>query len=88
VEIILQWLDDLDDLAFSVVSLWEPFRGDLLQVGLLAALALHASQWSTVAASHTLLLAGIALLSVAVWTIAVVVLIRADFRRGRIQAPT
>jgi hypothetical protein len=86
VEIILQWLDDLDDLVYAVVSLWEPFRGCLLQVGLLAALALHTSQWSPVAAAHTYLLAGIALLSVAVWALAVLVMIRTDLRRERIQA--
>jgi hypothetical protein len=88
VEIILQWLDDLDDLVSSGVSLCESVRGGLLQVGLLAALALHTSQWWSVAAEHTYLLAGVALLSVVVWAIAVLGLTRTDFRRERIQAPT
>ena len=39
-EIILLWLDEFDDLVFSVTMAWERLRHRSLQIGFLAALAL------------------------------------------------
>lgn len=38
-EIVLQWLDDLDDFLFAGLLAWERVRRGLLQVGLASALA-------------------------------------------------
>ena len=49
-EIVLQWLDDLEDLIFAMPLLWERLRLKLLHFGLLAALALHADRaWNMAA---------------------------------------
>ena len=46
-EIMLQLLDDLEDLFFALPLLWERMRLPMLTIGLLAAAALHAeSFWS------------------------------------------
>ena len=39
-EVVLLWLDDLDDALFSVALAWERLRRVVLQVGLASALAL------------------------------------------------
>ena len=49
-EVVLQWLDDLEDLVFAIPLLWERLRLTLLHLGLLAALALHADSIWNVAA--------------------------------------
>ena len=41
-EIVLQWLDDLEDLIFALPLVWERIRLPFLMLGLLAAIALHA----------------------------------------------
>ena len=48
-EIMLQWLDDLEDLFFALPLLWERLRLPLLNVGLAAAAALHATNFWTMA---------------------------------------
>ena len=45
-EVVLQWLDDLEDLVFALPLVWERMRFPFLMVGLLAAVSLHAeNQW-------------------------------------------
>ena len=41
-EIVLQWMDDLEDMVFALPLLWERLRIWFLQLGLIAAIALHA----------------------------------------------
>jgi hypothetical protein len=48
-EIMLQWLDDLEDLVFALPLIWERLRLPLLNVGLLAAGGLHAEAFWSVA---------------------------------------
>lgn len=83
-EVVLLWLDELEDLIFTVAALWEHLRGAVLQVGLFAALGLHSSEWWSVAAAHTPLLASIALSSVVVWALGSCVLLRGALRHLRI----
>jgi hypothetical protein len=40
VEIVLQWLDDLDDAVFAAVLAWASLRRKCLGVGLVSSLAL------------------------------------------------
>ena len=54
-EIFAQWLDDFEDLLFTLALLWERIRRGLLRVGLVAALGLPvvdlvASSWAPVVA--------------------------------------
>ena len=39
-EVVLLWLDDLDDVLFSVALAWERLRRVVLQIGLVASFAL------------------------------------------------
>lgn len=48
-EIMLQWLDDADDMAFALPLLWERLRLRLLNVGLVAAAGLHVDAFWSVA---------------------------------------
>jgi CHASE2 domain-containing sensor protein len=68
-EIVLLWLDDLDDLLFSVALRWERARRAFLEVGLLAAVALAASERMHVAADWAPLFANVAAASVAAWAL-------------------
>lgn len=43
-EVVLQWLDELEDHWFAVPLLWERWRPRLLGIGLLAAVLLHGCQ--------------------------------------------
>ena len=79
-EIVLLWLDDLDDLVFVAAAFWTRLRRFCLQIGLFAALLLAGSELSTemstaqsiaqstLAADWSLAFAGIAGASVVVWT--------------------
>jgi hypothetical protein len=82
------WLDELEDLIFTIAALWEQVRGAVLQVGLLAALALQSSGWWSGAAAHASLLASIAFSSVVVWAFGMVMPLRGAFRRQRIPSST
>jgi hypothetical protein len=66
-EVVLLWLDDLDDLVFVLVSLWLRFRRYCLQVGLSAAFLLAGCELSMTAAAWSPPLAGIAGSSVVLW---------------------
>jgi len=51
-EIVLQWLDDLDDAVFAVVLAWERLRPLCIGIGAASAVALAAS---AIVASHLVL---------------------------------
>ena len=61
------WLDDLDDLLFSVALVWERLRRLLLQIGLAAAFALAAAETAAVATRLAPFLALIAAAMVSAW---------------------
>jgi hypothetical protein len=67
VEIVLLWLDELDDLVFSIALVWERLRRVLLQVGLAAALGLAATEVAAVATQLAPLLCGVAAVTVSAW---------------------
>lgn len=66
-EVVLLWLDDLDDLLFSLALAWERLRRAILQVGLGAAFALAASEYFPVLTELAPILACLAAASVAAW---------------------
>jgi hypothetical protein len=66
-EVALLWLDDLDDLVFAVALEWESLRRAVLQVGLIAAVAVAACELSLTATEWTLTFAAVAAASVATW---------------------
>jgi hypothetical protein len=67
-EVVLLWLDDLDDSVFVLVALWTRLRGFCLQVGLTAAFLLAGCELSVTAVTWSPALAGIAGACVALWT--------------------
>ena len=66
-EVMLLWLDDLDDLLFSVALVWERLRTALLQIGLAASSGVAGSELSAIAAHWAPALAVVAAASVSVW---------------------
>lgn len=66
-EVVLLWLDDLDDLLFSLALAWERLRRTVLQVGLGAAFTLGASEHLPALAKLTPILVCLAATSVAAW---------------------
>ena len=66
-EIVLLWLDDLDDLVICGAHLWEGLRQRLLQIGLAAALLLALCELSMTALAWSAALAGVAASSVSAW---------------------
>jgi hypothetical protein len=79
-EVLLLWLDELDDLVFGLALLSEPLRRVVLQIGFVAALAVL---FSPRPIAYDGILAGIAFASVLVWLVAVLALAR----RGGNDAP-
>jgi len=67
VEVVLLWLDDLDDLVFTTALAWAPVRRFLLQVGLAAAFGLAICELSATATAWVPALTGVAAASVAAW---------------------
>ena len=80
-EVVLQWLDDLDDLVFGLALLWEPLRRRVLLIGLAAALLLGAAPIGPILRLSDAALAVTALGSVLLWLIAL--LLGAATRRAR-----
>ena len=68
-EVILLWLDDLDDLLFSVALVWERLRRALLQVGLAASFGVAGSELSAIATQWAPALAVVAAASVSAWLV-------------------
>lgn len=83
-EVVLLWLDDLDDLLFSLALRWERVRRSVLQIGLGAAFALAASERFPALSELTPLLVSLSATSVAAWFIGAV--FRAYYYRSRFAA--
>jgi hypothetical protein len=72
-EVVLLWLDDLDDLVFAVALGWERLRRLCLKIGLASAFGIAGCELSasadlaTSAVHWTLPLARVALACVGVW---------------------
>jgi hypothetical protein len=66
-EVVLLWLDDLDDLVFSVALVWERLRRILLQVGLAASWGVAGAELSASATQWAPALAVVAGASVSAW---------------------
>jgi hypothetical protein len=66
-EVVLLWLDDLDDVVFSAALLWGRLRRVLLQIGLAAALALAGCESWPSGERWAVPLSAVAAASVAAW---------------------
>jgi len=66
-EIVLQWLDELDDLVFAGFAIWSRLRRICLAVALLAALALHVLPFFGADFSVEFVLAEASLAALAAW---------------------
>jgi len=66
-EVVLLWLDDLDDALFSLALVWERLRRAILQVGLVSALSLAAVELFAVATQWAPTFAYVAAASVGAW---------------------
>ena len=67
-EVILQWLDELDDLFYSGVLLWERLRAGCLWLGLLASLGVHAAARWDLPIGQLVLLLNVSVFSVIAWS--------------------
>jgi len=72
VEVVLQWLDEFEDLVFSVILTWERLRVRCLEIGFAAALILLAVEMAEVRTPWAATLAGAALGSVVFWLAALI----------------
>ena len=66
-EVVLLWLDDLDDLLFSAALVWERLRTAVLRVGLVASGGVAAAELSAFATQWAPALAVVAAVSVSAW---------------------
>lgn len=66
-EVVLLWLDDLDDVLFTAALAWERLRRVVLQIGLAAAFALAGSELSATATQWWAAFTGVAGASVGAW---------------------
>ena len=82
-EVVLLWLDDLDDVVFVLISYWERLRRLCLQIGLFAAITLAGCELSFTAAQWSLALASVAGSSVVIWFLGALLVVAA--RRSGLQ---
>lgn len=68
-EVVLLWLDDLDDILFSVALVWERLRRVVLQIGLAASFALAGAELSAFATQWAGAFSAVAAASVLAWTL-------------------
>lgn len=66
-EVVLLWLDDLDDALFSLALEWERVRRLVLKVGLAASFGLAAAELTAFAAAWAPAFSGVAAASVGAW---------------------
>jgi len=84
-EVVLLWLDDLDDLVFTVALGWEPLRHWCLKIGLLSSFGIAACELSAradlaaSAVNWTLPLARLALICVGVWVLGATIAVARRF---------
>jgi CHASE2 domain-containing sensor protein len=77
-EVVLLWLDDIDDLLFSAALAWERLRRACLQAGLLAACTLAVCELYFAAAAWTPIFAAVAMASVGVWFVSAALAVAAS----------
>ena len=80
-EVVLLWLDDLDDLVFTAALAWERLRQEILQIGLIAALALVCCEFSVVVEEWAIVFSTVAATSVIAWSLGLA--LRSLYRRER-----
>lgn len=87
-EVVLLWLDDIDDLLFSAALAWERLRRACLQAGLLAAVSFAVCELLAKALSWAPLFAAVAMASVGLWlvSLAMAAAARADSGLARTGA--
>jgi uncharacterized membrane protein len=71
-EVVLLWLDDLDDVLFSAALISERLRRIVLQVGLAASFALAGSELSAIATEWWSAFSTVAAASVCAWLLGAV----------------
>jgi hypothetical protein len=84
-EVVLLWLDDLDDVFFSLALVWERLRRAVLAVGLASAVALAASDLAAIATQWAPAFSYVASASVGAWFAGVA--LRAFYYRESRQPP-
>ena len=77
-EIVLQWLDELDDLAFTGLPVWRALRRICLILAFVAAASLHALPPLGFDAARLLALHDAALVALALWTVFAAVTVSAE----------
>jgi hypothetical protein len=77
-EVVLQWLDELDDLVFAAFSIWSRLRRFCLAVAVIAATSIHALPLLGLPIQAALVLAQVSLASLGIWAISGTLLARAD----------
>lgn len=71
-EVVLLWLDDLDDVFFTLALEWERLRRLVLKVGLAASFGVAASDLSALAAEWAPAFFYVAATSVGAWFLAAI----------------
>jgi len=77
-EIVLQWLDELDDLAFAGFSLWRRVRRFCLGVALIAALALLAGLRLGLGTPAVIVLLAVSIYALATWIVVAILSVGGD----------
>ena len=85
-EVVLLWLDDLDDALFSVALAWERLRRAVLQVGLASAVAFAAAELLAIASQWTLAFSYVAAASVVAWAVGTLARLLSSRARGTLTA--
>ena len=68
-EIILQWIDDVEDSVIAVAFVWQRSRRRYLRLGLFAALILQMTASWAIPLPYVLGLAAVSAVSVGTWSI-------------------
>jgi hypothetical protein len=77
-EIVLQWLDELDDLAFTGLPVWRAMRRLCLVLAFLAASSLHALPLIGAGGEGLLAFHDTALVALALWTVFAAITVSAE----------
>lgn len=84
-EVVLLWLDDLDDVLFSLALEWERLRRFVLKVGLVASFGVAASDLTALAAPWAPALCYVAAASVSAWFLGAILRAFYYSERGRVS---
>jgi len=85
-EVVAQWLDDLEDVIFVLPHAWERLRAWCLHLGFLSAVMLQAQQISRVLTEWSVAFALAAGISVCIWAVGLVATEIAWRRHGLVRA--